>query len=154
MSKYLISFDLNQDCLKEHYHANHANNAYANIAQVLRKHGFDNIQGSVYLSNSDKISEAHGTIAIQEITAMYDWFAKCVSNIKFYRLESDLDAQFIVDDVEKKRQAFMQHLQQLHNSLIQAGLSEDKIKKILNEQHFVFADTRLPLTKMKNIHLP
>lgn len=151
MSKYLIAFDLNQDCLKQHYHANSPNNAYYNIATVLKKHGFDNIQGSVYISTRDDISEAHGTLALQEVAAVYDWFAKCVSNVKFYRLEADLDAQFIVDGVENARQAFIQQMSQLRQSLLQAGLAEDKLNEILNQQNFAVGNISLPLNKIKSI---
>ncbi|MDO4908084.1 VapD [Neisseria sp.] len=153
MSKYLIAFDLSQDCLRAHYHANSPNNAYYNIATVLKKHGFNNIQGSVYISMRDDISEAHGTLALQEVAALYDWFAKCVSNVKFYRLEADLDAQFIVDGVEAARTAFIQQIQQLRQSLLQAGLSEDKLNEILNQQNFAIGNINLPLNKMKNIEL-
>lgn len=151
MSKYLIAFDLNQDCLKQHYHANSPNNAYYNIATVLKKHGFDNIQGSVYISTRNDISEAHGTLALQEVAAVYDWFAKCVSNVKFYRLEADLDAQFIVDGVENARQAFIQQMSQLRQSLLQAGLAEDKLNEILNQQNFAVGNISLPLNKIKSI---
>ena len=153
MSKYLIAFDLSQECLKQHYHANSPTNAYYNIATILKKHGFDNIQGSVYISTHDDISEAHGTLALQEVAAIYDWFAKCVSNVKFYRLEADLDAQFIVDGVEQARNAFIKQMQQLRQSLLQAGLPEDKLNEILNNQNFAVGNITLPLNKMKNIEL-
>lgn len=68
---------MDTSCLKEHYHSNSYNNAYADIKTVLSKHGFNNIQGSVYLGN-EGVSEAHGTIAIQELTARFDWFYSCV----------------------------------------------------------------------------
>lgn len=151
MSKYLIAFDINQECLKQHYHANSPNNAYYNIATVLKKHGFDNIQGSVYISTREDISEAHGTLALQEVAAVYDWFAKCVSNIKFYRLEADLDAQFIVDGVENARAAFIQQMQQLRQSLLQAGLPEDKLNEILSRQNFAVGNISLPISKIKSI---
>ena len=71
---------MDTNCLKDHYHSNNWNNVYSDIKTILSKHGFNNIQGSVYLG-SDGISEAHGTIAIQELTARFDWFYSCVSNI-------------------------------------------------------------------------
>ena len=37
MSKYLITFDMDTNCLKRNYHGNNWNNAYADIARVLRK---------------------------------------------------------------------------------------------------------------------
>lgn len=135
---------MDTNCLKENYHGNSYNNAYADIRTVLVKHGFDNIQGSVYLGH-ENVSEAHGTIAIQELTARFDWFYSCVSNIKFYRLESDLNAQFIADGVHQAKQAFLQRVEQLHLSLVQAGLTNEQISKVLAEQNFELDNLSLPL---------
>ena len=135
MSRYLITFDMDTNCLKNNYHGNSYNNAYADIRTILLKHGFDNIQGSVYLGH-EGISEAHGTIAIQELTARCDWFYTCVSNIKFYRLESDLNAQFIADGVFKAKQAFFQRVEQLKKSLVQAGLTQEQIDDVIKQQQF------------------
>lgn len=135
MSRYLITFDMDTNCLKQNYHVSSYNNAYYDIKNILSKHGFDNIQGSVYLGQ-DGISEAHGTIAIQELTARFDWFYTCVSNIRFYRLESDLNAQFIADGVHAAKQEFLRRVEQLKASLLQAGLSDEKIKEVLEQQKF------------------
>ena len=135
MSRYLITFDMDTNCLKNNYHGNSYNNAYADIRTILLKHGFDNIQGSVYLGH-EGISEAHGTIAIQELTARFDWFYTCVSNIKFYRLASDLNAQFIADGVFKAKQAFFQRVEQLKKSLVQAGLTQEQIDDVIKQQQF------------------
>ena len=135
MSRYLITFDMDTNCLKNNYHGNSYNNAYADIRTILLKHGFDNIQGSVYLGH-EGISEAHGTIAIQELTARFDWFYTCVSNIKFYRLESDLNAQFIADGVHQAKLAFLQRVEQLKKSLVQAGLTEQQIDDVIKQQQF------------------
>ena len=126
---------MDTNCLKNNYHGNSYNNAYADIRTILLKHGFDNIQGSVYLGH-EGISEAHGTIAIQELTARFDWFYTCVSNIKFYRLESDLNAQFIADGVFKAKQAFFQRVEQLKKSLVQAGLTQEQIDDVIKQQQF------------------
>lgn len=146
MSRYLITFDMDTHCLKEHYHGNSYNNAYNDIKSILAKHGFENIQGSVYLGH-ENVSEAHGTIAIQELTARFDWFYSCVSNIKFYRIESDLDAQFIADGVHRAKQVFMQRIEQLKTSLIQAGLSDEQIATILSQQNFELDGLKLPFKK-------
>lgn len=135
MTQYLITFDMDTNCLKNNYHGNNWNNAYYDIKHVLAKHGFDNMQGSVYLGD-EGISEAHGTIAIQELTARFDWFYQCVSNIKFYRIEADLDAQFIADGVHQAKQAFAQRMENLRQSLIATGLTDEQIQKVLAEQNF------------------
>lgn len=135
MSRYLITFDMDTNCLKDNYHSKNWNNAYYDIKNILSNHGFNNIQGSVYLGN-ENVSEAHGTLAIQELTAKFDWFYACVSNIKFYRLESDLDAQFIADGVYKAKQAFYARINELKTRLIEAGLTEKQISDIIAEQQF------------------
>ncbi|HEZ3593822.1 TPA: VapD [Neisseria meningitidis] len=144
MSRYLITFDMDTNCLKENYHGNNYTNAYSDIKTILARHGFENIQGSVYLGR-EGISEAHGTIAIQELTARFDWFYSCISNIKFYRLESDLNAQFIADGVYQAKQAFLQRVEQLRISLTEAGLSDEQINQVLEKQKFELESPNLKL---------
>ncbi|HFC7417519.1 TPA: VapD [Neisseria meningitidis] len=144
MSRYLITFDMDTNCLKDNYHGNNYTNAYSDIKTILARHGFENIQGSVYLGR-EGISEAHGTIAIQELTARFDWFYSCISNIKFYRLESDLNAQFIADGVYQAKQAFFQRVEQLRISLTEAGLSDEQINQVLEKQKFELENPNLKL---------
>jgi len=122
-------------CLSLNYHSNSSNNAYADIGRVLKKYGFTNIQGSVYLG-SPEASEAHGTIAIQELTASYSWFSSCVSNIKFYRIEADFDAQFIVEGVVKLKERFNQEIQALKQDLKATGLTDFQIESIVSKRQF------------------
>ena len=35
MSRYLITFDMDTNCLKSNYHSNNYNNAYADIQRIL-----------------------------------------------------------------------------------------------------------------------
>lgn len=144
MSRYLITFDMDTNCLKDNYHGNNYTNAYSDIKTILARHGFENIQGSVYLGR-EGISEAHGTIAIQELTARFDWFYSCISNIKFYRLESDLNAQFIADGVYQAKQAFLQRVEQLRISLTEAGLSDEQINQVTEKQKFELESPNLKL---------
>lgn len=144
MSRYLITFDMDTNCLKDNYHGNNYTNAYSDIKTILARHGFENIQGSVYLGR-EGISEAHGTIAIQELTARFDWFYSCISNIKFYRLESDLNAQFIADGVYQAKQAFLQRVEQLRISLTEVGLSDEQINQVLEKQKFELESPNLKL---------
>lgn len=140
MSRYLITFDMDTNCLKDNYHGNNYTNAYSDIQTILARHGFENIQGSVYLGR-EGISEAHGTIAIQELTARFDWFYSCISN----RLESDLNAQFIADGVYQAKQAFLQRVEQLRISLTEAGLSDEQINQVLEKQKFELESPNLKL---------
>ncbi|MBG1973620.1 VapD, partial [Klebsiella pneumoniae] len=105
--------------------------------------GFENIQGSVYLGQ-EGISEAHGTIAIQELTAKYSWFYECVSNIKFYRIESDLNAQFIADGVNEARKRFYTQLEDMRKSLLSVGLTVEQVNDIIGQQQFKLESTISP----------
>lgn len=135
MSRYLITFDMDTNCLKDNYHNASYNNAYYDLRNVLEQHGFEHLQGSVYLGQ-EGVSEAHGTLAIQELTAKFEWFYPCVSNIKFYRIESDLNADFIAENVYRARMAFEKQLKVLEQTLIDAGLSQTQIDEILKKQVF------------------
>ncbi|MBT9158529.1 MAG: Endoribonuclease VapD [Firmicutes bacterium] len=151
MSKYLITFDMDTNCLKHNYHGNNWNNAYSDIAKILREFGFEGIQGSVYLG-AEGISEAHGTLALQKLTANYDWFYTCISNIRFYRLKSDLNAQFIVDGVYLAKQQFLIQMEAFRIGLLQAGLTEAQINQVLKQQSFDFQ--HLAATNPTNILPP
>ena len=131
MSKYLITFDMNTKCLFEKMQIN----AYSDITLIFKSHGFGKSQDGVYIGQ-EGTSETHGTLAIQELTAKLDWFYSCVSNIKFYRLESDLDAQFIADRVHNAKTAFNSRLSMLEQSLIESGMDDKHIKNILSSQQF------------------
>ena len=135
MSQHLITFDINTTCLESNYHSPSWRNGYDNIKKILEKYGFTNIQGSVYLGHSE-VSEAHGTLAIQELTATYAWFSTCISNIKFYRIEADLDAQFIVDGVVQLKERFNQEIQALMQDLKTMGLTDSQIETIISKRQF------------------
>ena len=141
MSRYLITFDMDTNCLKDNYHNTSYNNAYYDLRNVLEKHGFEHLQGSVYLGQ-EGVSEAHGTLAIQELTAKFDWFYPCVSNIKFYRIESDLNADFIAENVQRAKMAFEKQLKVLEQTLIDSGLSQKQIDEILKKQVFSLENTQ------------
>jgi virulence-associated protein VapD len=50
MDRCLIVFELDTKCLEKNYHNNSWQNAYSDIRRVLNKYRFNNIQGTVYLS--------------------------------------------------------------------------------------------------------
>jgi len=100
---------------------------------VLYRHRFNNIQGTVYLSERG-VRQAHGTIALQEVAIRYPWFEKSVSNVQFYDLADDFNAQFIIDGVAQAREAFERRLGVLRHQLIEAGLAPEKIEDIIGKQ--------------------
>jgi virulence-associated protein VapD len=135
MDRCLIVFDLDTKCLEQSYHNNSWQNAYADIRRILNRHRFNNIQGTVYLSEIG-VRQAHGTLALQEVAIKFSWFEKCVSNVQFYALADDFNAQFIVDSIAQAREAFEQRLSVLRQQLISAGLPQPKIDEILSDQVF------------------
>lgn len=135
MDRCLIVFDLDTDLLREHYHNSSWQNGYADIRRVLNRHKFTNIQGTVYLSEVG-VRQAHGTLALQEVAIRFEWFDKCVSNIRFYDLADDFNAQFIIDGVTQAREAFARRIAALRTQLLDAGLSAEKIDEIIGNQQF------------------
>lgn len=135
MSKYFIMFDMNTECLYENHQDNNQTNAYTDITLILKNHGFEKIQVGVYIGQ-EATSEVHCTLAIQELTAKLDWFYSCISNITFYRLESELDAQFIADRVHNAKTEFNSRISMLEQSLIASGMNDKQIKNILSSQQF------------------
>ena len=135
MDRCLIVFDLDTKCLAEHDHNKSWNNAYYDIRRILTKHRFNNIQGTVYLSEVG-VRQAHGTIALQEVAIRFAWFEKCVSNVEFYDLAADFNAQFIVDGIAQAREAFERRIQNLRQQMLQAGLDPQKVEEIIQGQQF------------------
>lgn len=135
MDRTLIVFDMDTHCLERNYHNPSWRNAYTDIQPILKKHGFTNIQGTVYLSDVG-IKQAHGTLALQEVAARFEWFYHCASNIQFYELKDDFNAQFIVDGVQRAREAFQRSLDGLRQELLQAGLPANKVEEIVGKRQF------------------
>jgi virulence-associated protein VapD len=135
MDRCLIVFDLDTKLLEQHYHNASWRNGYADIQRVLYRHRFTNIQGTVYLSERG-VRQAHGTLALQEVAIRFPWFEKCVSNVKFYDLADDLNAQFIIDGVAAAREVFEQRIEGLRHQLLEAGLSPIKVDEIVGQQKF------------------
>ena len=135
MDRCLIVFDLDTKLLEEHYHNASWRNGYSDIQRVLYRHRFTNIQGTVYLSERG-VRQAHGTLALQELAIRFAWFDKCVSNVQFYDLADDFNAQFIIDGVTQAREAFERRIALLKQQLLDAGLTMDKVNEIIGQQKF------------------
>jgi len=146
MDRCLIVFDLDTKLLEEHYHNASWRNGYGDIQRVLSRHRFTNIQGTVYLSERG-VRQAHGTLALQEVAIRFAWFEKVVSNVQFYDLADDFNAQFIIDGVTQARTAFERRLDVLRQQLAEARLPPGKIEEIVGKQMFSLEDvtpTALP----------
>lgn len=70
--------------LKENYGEPY-NNAYFEIKEVLRRNGFNWVQGSTYLSESDDLGNV--IKAIMDLSKI-DWFKKSVRDIRGYKVEN------------------------------------------------------------------
>lgn len=84
-SMYAIAFDMDIDLLKQHY-GDPYNNAYAEIRKVLRTHGFNWQQGSVYFGD-DKINAVTCVLAAMDVASKLPWFAPAVRDIRMLRIE-------------------------------------------------------------------
>jgi virulence-associated protein VapD len=135
MDRCLIVFDLDTKLLEQHYHNASWRNGYADIQRILNRHKFKNIQGTVYLSERG-VRQANGTLALQEVAIRLPWFDKCVSNVQFYDLADDFNAQFIVDGITQAREAFERRIELLKQQLLDAGLPAEKVAEIIGKQTF------------------
>lgn len=81
---FAISFDMVISQLKENYGEPY-NNAYFEIKEVLRRNGFNWVQGSTYLSESDDLGNV--IKAIMDLSKI-DWFKKSVRDIRGYKVEN------------------------------------------------------------------
>ena len=78
--------------LKKHYGEPY-NNAYFEIKEVLRRNGFNWVQGSTYLTESDDLGNVIKAImALSKI----NWFKKSVRDIIGYKVENWSDFTDIV----------------------------------------------------------
>ena len=73
---------------------------------------------------------------MQEVAIRFPWFDKCVSNVQFYDLADDFNAQFIIDGVTQAREAFERRIELLRQQLLDAGLAVAKIDEIIGQQKF------------------
>ena len=78
--------------LKKHYGEPYKN-AYFEIKEVLRRNGFNWVQGSTYLTESDDLGNVIKAImALSKI----NWFKKSVRDIRGYKVENWSDFTDIV----------------------------------------------------------
>ena len=89
---FAISFDMVISDLKKHYGEPY-NNAYFEIKEVLRRNGFNWVQGSTYITESDDLGNVIKAImALSKI----NWFKKSVRDIRGYKVENWSDFTDIV----------------------------------------------------------
>ncbi len=80
---FAISFDLSISDLETFYGAPY-NRAYYEVKNLLKADGFEWIQGSTYISNTNDLSYVFR--AIMHLKNL-DWFKKSVRDIRGFRVE-------------------------------------------------------------------
>ena len=92
---FAISFDMVISDLKEHYGQPY-NNAYFEIKEIFQKNGFNWIQGSTYLTESDDLGVVFK--AIMDLSKI-DWFKKSVRDIRGFKVENWSNFTSIIKNV-------------------------------------------------------
>lgn len=87
---YAITFDIDTNCLSEHYHENNVPNAYGDIRKFMEANDFDWMQGSVYFGNTS-IDAVKCVLTIQKLANLYPWFSTCVRDVRMLRIEENND---------------------------------------------------------------
>jgi len=100
---YAITFDLNTKVLEASYDSLSWQNAYADVGRFLRQHGFDRQQGSVYFGD-ETVDVVRCQLAVQQLTAEFDWFAPSVTDIRMLRIEENNDLMPAVELVLRMKQ--------------------------------------------------
>lgn len=87
---YAITFDLDTETLEQSYGGSFWRNAYTEIRNSLRQHGFDWQQGSVYFGN-DAVTAVTCVLAVQDLKRSLPWFQASVRDIRMLRIEENND---------------------------------------------------------------
>lgn len=80
---FAVAFDL-VVADTERYHPKGVAQAYADIGSILKAHGFERAQGSLYVT--DKEDMANLFLAMQALRAL-EWFPMSVKDIRAFRME-------------------------------------------------------------------
>lgn len=100
---YAITFDLDTQTLRDTYHNDSHNNAYMDIRKVLvDEYGFDWQQGSVYFGGNS-VDAVTCVLAVQDLTARYDWFSASVRDIRMLRIEDNNDLMPAIERANPKK---------------------------------------------------
>jgi virulence-associated protein VapD len=87
---YAITFDLDTQTLEASYGSPSWRNAYTDIRNALRKHGFDWQQGSVYFGG-ENVNAITCVLAAQDLTKRFPWFQASVRDMRMLRIEENND---------------------------------------------------------------
>jgi virulence-associated protein VapD len=80
---FAIAFDLLWHVTRQ-THPRGVTQAYADIGNVLNRHGFQRVQGSVYVSQNDSlVTVTQAMVALRALP----WFPTCVRDIRAFKVE-------------------------------------------------------------------
>ncbi|MEM6745390.1 MAG: virulence factor [Pseudomonadota bacterium] len=95
---YAITFDMDTTRMAELYPGESWRNGYTEIGRILRTHGFDWQQGSVYFGG-DAVNAVTCVLAIQDVSRQLDWFGPSVRDVRMLRIEEFNDLSPAVEQV-------------------------------------------------------
>ncbi len=93
---YAITFDLDQDALKNAY-PGPSHTAYVEIRKILIDEGFAWTQGSVYFGGK-KINAVTCVLAAQRLVRALPWFATAIRDIRMLGIEDNNDLGPAIED--------------------------------------------------------
>ena len=96
---YAITFDLDTQTLEQSYGNPSWRNAYADIRNVLRGHGFNWQQGSVYFGD-ETVDAVRCVLAVQELARRHSWFTPSVTDIRMLRIEDNNDLMPAIEGLQ------------------------------------------------------
>ena len=82
---YAIAFDMDIESLRMHY-GDPYNNAYGEIRAILKRHGFNWQQGSVYFGGAE-VNAVTCVLAAIDLATALPWFSSSVRDIRMLRIE-------------------------------------------------------------------
>ncbi|MBC6429338.1 MAG: virulence factor [Cellvibrionales bacterium] len=101
---FAIALDLDTNILQQSYTGPSWNNAYGDVKRVLLQYGFKRQQGSVYFGDSS-VDAVRCVLAVQELTATFEWFEPAVNDIRMLRIEDNNDLMPAVEKAPHKTKA-------------------------------------------------
>ena len=84
---YAIIVDFDQETLSKAYHIHSGSNAYAELENALKPHGFSRQQGNVYFGNTSKVDAVGCVLSAMDLASKLSWFAPSVKDIRMLRIE-------------------------------------------------------------------
>jgi virulence-associated protein VapD len=95
---YAIAFDLDTEVLAHTYPGPSWNNAYRDVREALREHGFIWQQGSVYFGN-ESVTPVTCVLAMQELADRFPWLRASARDMRMLRIEENNDLRPAIDSV-------------------------------------------------------